>query len=198
RAMRTDLGPGGTMETELDGVGVTWFQRTTAEGVPAYKHTGDWPGQAAGVLFVPARGFALTVLTNATSGMQLRDALLFADDGPLHQFTGLSYPAAVPRVRTAAQLAPYEGRYWAQVIAPPPGEATETWFEFTAREGRLDGRMRAGEVAQEFELAFYRDSYARMLDSRGEPSLLRADFVPGPDGRIAWFRFGGRLHARQG
>jgi CubicO group peptidase (beta-lactamase class C family) len=198
RAMRTDLGPGGTMVADFDGVGVSWFQRSITEGVPVYEHTGDWSGQAAGVLFVPARGFALTVLTNATSGMQLRDELLFADDGPLHQFTGLRYPPAVPRALSAARLAPYEGLYWGQVIAPPPGEAAETWFEFTARDGRLDGRMRAGEVAQVAELAFYRDGYALVLDMRGEPSLFRADFVPGPDGRIAWFRFGGRLHARQG
>jgi CubicO group peptidase (beta-lactamase class C family) len=80
RAMRTDRGPGGTVEADFDGVGVTWFQRNTADGVPVFKHTGDRPGQAAGVLFVPARGFALTVLTNATSGMPLRDELMFADD----------------------------------------------------------------------------------------------------------------------
>ena len=79
-----------------------------------------------------------------------------------------------------------------------PGEAAETWLEFTARDGRLDARMRAGEVARAAELAFYRDGHALALDTRGEPSLFRADFVPGPDGRIAWFRFGGRLHARQG
>jgi CubicO group peptidase (beta-lactamase class C family) len=198
RAMRTDLGPGGTMETDFDGVGVTWFQRSTADGVPVYKHTGDWPGQAAGVLFVPARGFAMTVLTNATSGMPLRDELMFADNGPLHQFTGLRYPPAVPQVLAAVRLAPYEGRYWAEVIAPPPGDAAETWFELTAREGRLDVQMLAGEVALTAKLAFYRDNYARILDSNGAPVVLRADFVPGPDGRIAWFRFGGRLHARRG
>jgi CubicO group peptidase (beta-lactamase class C family) len=198
RAMRTNIGPGGTMETDFDGVGVTWFQRSTADGVPVYKHTGDWPGQAAGVLFVPARGFALTVLTNATSGMKLRDEVLLADNGPLQLFTGLRYPPAVPQVLTAARLAPYEGRYWAQVIAPPPGDAAQTWFEFTARDGRLATQMLAGEATLTTDLAFYRDDYARVLDSHGEPVVLRADFVPGPDGRIAWFRFGGRLHARQG
>lgn len=198
RAMRGDLGPGGTMEADFDGVGVTWFERHTAEGVPVYKHTGDWSGQAAGVLFVPARGFAMVVLTNATSGMQLRDELMFGDDTPLRQFTGLSYPPAVPQMLPAARLAPYEGRYRAQVIAPPPGEPAETWFEFTAGDGRLDARMRAGEVTREFELAFYREAYARVVGTHGEPSIFRADFVPGPDGRVAWFRFGGRLHARQG
>ena len=46
-------------------------------------------------------------------------------------------------------------------------------------------------------LAFYRDNYARILDPQGEPVILRVDFVPGPDGRMAWLRFGGRLHARR-
>ena len=166
--------------------------------MPVYKHTGDWPGQAAGLLFVPARGFAMTVLTNATSGMPLRDELMFADNGPLRLFTGLRYPPAVPQVLTAARLAPYEGRYWAQVIAPPPGDAAETWFEFTARDGRLATQMLAGENALTTQMAFYRDNYVRILDPSGEPVVLRADFIPGPDGRIAWFRFGGRLHARRG
>jgi CubicO group peptidase (beta-lactamase class C family) len=198
RAMRAPLGPGGTQETELDGVGVTWFQLSTAEGVPVYKHTGDWPGQHCAVLFVPERDFALTLLTNATSGQPFRDELILGDDGPLRQFTGLSYLPAVPRPLPAAGLAAYEGRYWAQTIAPPPGESTDTWFEFSAGDGWLQGRMLAGEAALPLQLGFYRDHYARILDSSGEPVILRADFIPGPDGRPAWFRFGGRLHARQG
>jgi hypothetical protein len=197
RAMRTDLGPGGTMTADFDGIGVNWFQRSTSDGVPIYEHTGDWPAQASGALFVPARGFGLTVLTNATTGMALRDELLFSDDGPLEWFTGLRYPPAVPQRRSDAELAPYEGRYWAQVIAPPPGDAAETWFEFTARDGLLAGQMLAGEVIQPVEMAFYRDHYARILDPQGEPVILRTDFIPGPDGRMAWLRFGGRLHARR-
>jgi hypothetical protein len=116
--MRTDLGPGGTLGIEIDGVGVTWWQHRTAEGVPVIQHGGDWPGQHSGFFFVPDRGFALTVLTNCTSGPSLI-AELFLDDWALRLFAGLSNPPAVPRTLTPAQLAPYEGLYWAQEVDPP-------------------------------------------------------------------------------
>ncbi len=58
--------------------------------------------------------------------------------------------------------------------------------------------MIAGDVAQEFGLAFYRDNYVVGIDDEGQPGLMRANFVPGPDGRIAWFSLNGRLYTRQG
>jgi hypothetical protein len=45
-------------------------------------------------------------------------------------------------------------------------------------------------------LAFYRDDYVLATGLDGEQ--LRADFVRGPDSRIAWFRNSGRLPAREG
>src|SRR5262249_21124619 len=115
RAMRTQLGPGGTDGCEIDGVGVNWFQRRTAEGVPVYFWPGSWAGQSSSLTFVPDRGFALTLQTNGPSG--LRDDFL-VDDWVLERFVGLHNPPAVPQTLTAAQLAPYEGRYTAQVIDP--------------------------------------------------------------------------------
>src|SRR5262245_53769232 len=49
-AMRSNPGPGGTLGYEMDGVGVTWFLRRTAEGIHAVQHSGDWPGQHSGFL----------------------------------------------------------------------------------------------------------------------------------------------------
>jgi CubicO group peptidase (beta-lactamase class C family) len=111
RAMRSDLGPGGTLGVEIDGVGVSWWQHRTAEGVPVFQHGGDWPGQRSGFFFVPERDFALTVLTNCTSGPALTGELFYGD---------------------------------------------------------------------------------------GQPTPSRANFLPGPDGRIAWFSMFGRLYTRQG
>jgi CubicO group peptidase (beta-lactamase class C family) len=197
RAMRTDLGPGGTIGFEIDGVGVNWLMRRTAEGVHVVEWDGYWAGQTSAFCFVPERGFAMTVLTNATSGAGLRNDL-FYDDWALERFAGLHSPPAVPRALTPAQLAPYAGEYWAQEVDPPPGEPEETWIELSAADGRLRARMIAGEVAQEFGLAFYRDNYVVAVDDEGQPGLLRANFVPGADGRIAWFSFNGRLYTRQG
>jgi CubicO group peptidase (beta-lactamase class C family) len=197
RAMRSDLGPGGTSGFEFDGVGVNWFLRRTAEGVHVVEWDGDWAGQAAGFFFVPERGFAMTLLTNATSGAGLRNYLFF-DDWALERFAGLRNPPAVPLTLPAARLAPYEGLYLAREISPPPGEAEETWIELSARDGGLRARIMAGDSVQEGDFAFYRDNYVVALFPDGQPSPGRGNFVPGPDDRIAWFSYNGRLHARQG
>jgi hypothetical protein len=140
--------------------------------------------------------FAIALLTNANSGPLLRTDLLDGD-WALARFAGLHNQSAVPRTLTAAQLAPYEGDYWAQVVAPPPGEAEETVITMRAAGGGLRGRIVVGDAdGVEGDFAFYRDDYVVALDAGGQPTPSRSDFVRGPDGRVAWFRFGGRLHRR--
>src|SRR5262249_46321870 len=78
-AMRSDPGPGGAVQYELEGVGVTWELRRTAEGVRVAEHSGDFPGQHAEFLFVPERGFAMTALTNSVGGGKLLNDLLRGD-----------------------------------------------------------------------------------------------------------------------
>jgi CubicO group peptidase (beta-lactamase class C family) len=204
QSMRTDLGPGGTLVVEFDGVGVNWFQRATAESVPVYQHIGDWAGQHSGLLFVPDHGFAFTMLTNADSATGLLNNF-FVDDWALQRFAGLHNPLAVPLTLTAAQLAPYEGRYTAREIDPPPGDSAETSLVIRAINGGLGVRLVSGntnpelnpELAQstpESQAAFYRDNYMVALDAGGQPAAARSMFVPRPNGDIAWFSAGGRLH----
>ena len=178
QAMRTELGPGGTDGCEIDGIGVNWFQRRTAEGVPVYFWPGSWAGQYSSLTFVPDRGFALTLQTNGASG--LRDDFL-VDDWVLEHFVGLHNPPAVPQTLTAAQLAPYEGRYTAQVIDPPQGVSgtVETSLAIRAADGGLRVRLAGdssqeldpapGNTASETQLSFYRDNYVVLLDAEGNP-----------------------------
>jgi hypothetical protein len=53
------------------------------------------------------------------------------------------------------------------------------------------------EPAAENLLVFYRDDYVLVLDEHGEP-FARANFLRGHNGRVEWFRFGGRLYRHQG
>jgi CubicO group peptidase (beta-lactamase class C family) len=78
-AMRSHPGPGGTLGFELDGFGVAFELRRTAEGIHVIGHSGDVPGQHSSFMFVPERDFALTLLTNSESGPRLISRL-FADD----------------------------------------------------------------------------------------------------------------------
>jgi len=197
-AMRSDPGPGGTIAVEIDGIGVTWMLRRTAEGVRVVQHGGDWAGQHSGFFFVPERGFAMTALTNSEDGSKLTSEL-FGGDWALRQFVGLSDPPAVPRALPPAQLAQYEGYYRGQILAPPGGptdEALDVTIELSAADGGLRARLTGMGQEIETTLAFYRDDFVLVTDDEGQSR--RADFVRGPDGRVAWYRDGGRIHAYQG
>jgi CubicO group peptidase (beta-lactamase class C family) len=190
QAMRSELGPGGTIRVEIDGVGIAWWQRRTAEGVPVYQHGGSWGGQFSGIFFVPARGFAMTALTNSTGGPALIEDLFFTD-WALREFAGLSDPPAVPRALSPAQLAPYEGRYQRQAMPPfsPVNEFVDLTLGLRAADG---GLLMTGDDG-EYTLACYRDDYFLSTDQDG--GRHRVDFLRDPDGRVAWIRDGGRLYA---
>ncbi|GAB7036566.1 MULTISPECIES: serine hydrolase domain-containing protein [Catenuloplanes] len=194
RAMRSRPGPGGTLFVELDGAGVTWMLRPTAEGPTVVQHGGDWSGQHSGFLMVPARDVALTVLTNSDAGPALLDDL-FVGDWALRRLAGVSNIPAPPLTLTDAELAPYLGRYSGQQI-DVDGTVYTQEFEFVADRGRLV-LMAGGAAVDGF--AFYRKDYVVDLPLRGGTEEgIRANFVRGPDGSVRWFRIGGRLYRRGG
>jgi CubicO group peptidase (beta-lactamase class C family) len=190
--MRSRPGPGGTLLVELEGMGVTWMLRPSAQGVRIVQHGGDWAGQHSGFMMVPERGFAMTLLTNSESGPKLIREL-FYDDWALRRFAAVSNLPARLRVLSRRELAAYEGRYVGQAIEAN-GKLTTTTFEIRGDNGQL----RVLQGSDTFvRLGFYRKDYVLVLDPAGQPIGARADFLRGADGRIAWWRFGGRLIRHQ-
>jgi CubicO group peptidase (beta-lactamase class C family) len=187
-AMRSDPGPGGTLFVELDGVGVNWLLRPSAEGVRVVQHGGDTAGQHSGFLMVPERAFAITLLTNSEGGPNLVDEL-FTDDWALRRFAGISNLPAVPRALSPADLAPYEGIYTQQAINAA-GVLGTGQLELTAANGELLATVDGTPAAR---LAFYRPDYVLVFGPTGEPTPTRANFVRGAGGRVEWLRAGGRL-----
>jgi CubicO group peptidase (beta-lactamase class C family) len=191
-AMRSNPGPGGTLIVELQGMGVSWMLRPSAQGVRIVQHGGDVPGQRSGFMLVPRHGFGMTVLTNSDGGIKLLNEL-FADDWALRRFVGLTNLPAHPRKLTRRELAAYEGRYTAPEL-DPQGELTETAVELRADRGQLriddpeSGKTRA-------RLAFYKHDHVLKLDAEGAEAGPRADFIRDAAGRVAWLRIGGRLHS---
>ena len=64
-------------------------------------------------------------------------------------------------------------------------------FELVADDGRLVLTQNGVAGAA---LAFYRRDHVLFLDETGRPLGYRADFLRGPDGRVAWLRSGGVLY----
>ncbi|MGE2691931.1 serine hydrolase domain-containing protein [Mycolicibacterium pulveris] len=203
-AMRSNPGAGGTLQVELVGMGVTWMLRPSAEDEVIVQHGGTWQGQRSGFLMVPGRNFAMTVLTNSEGGAALTTEL-FADDWALRRFAGVTNLPAAPQTRTAAELAPYEGRYVAEQVVES-GNLERVVIEFRAGDGRLHGTMadlvdvgvHPGEDdSAHLGLAFYRDDYGIDLGQDGEPVGTRSNFVRDQNGRVAWFRSHGRLYRHE-
>ncbi|WP_202873384.1 serine hydrolase domain-containing protein [Kribbella capetownensis] len=192
RAMQSDPGPGGTLFVELNGVGVSWMLRPTAEGPTVVQHGGDWSGQHSGFLMVPERDFAITLLTNSESGPSLV-AELFADDWALREFADVSNLRAVPRELPPHRLAAYQGTYVSQQIGFD-GQPSDLGLDLVADDGELVAKV-DGEDA--LRLVFYRNGYALALDPSGQPTHIRVNFVFDANGRPQWLRYGGRLFRHQ-
>lgn len=191
QAMRSRPGPGGTLLVEVDGFGVTWMLRPTAEGPRVVQHGGDLFGQHSGFMMVPERDFALTVLTNSEGGPELL-AELFAGDWALSRLAGVHNLPAVPRTLTPAQLAAYEGHYAAEQIGVD-GQRASIPLDLVGAGGRLSVRLEGEEA---LVLPFYRKDHVLAWAPDGSDTHSRADFVRDPDGSVGWLRFGGRLFRR--
>ena len=189
-AMRSNPGPGGTLLDELEGMGITWMLRPSAEGERIVQHGGNWPGQSSGFMMVPSRGFAITLLTNSTGGPTLTGSL-FGEDWLLRSFAGVSNPPAVPQDRSAAELAPYEGRYKVSNIGVD-GHWSHIQIKLVADSGRLKV---VGPIAAA-AFAFYRDDYLLEFDADGKPDGGRSNFIRDADGKVVWLRSHGRLLKR--
>ncbi|MEU4155048.1 serine hydrolase domain-containing protein [Actinoplanes sp. NPDC026670] len=191
RAMRWRPGPAGMLFVEIDGAGVSWMLRPSAEGPRIIQHGGDLGGQHSGFLFVPERDFALTVLTNSEGGPALL-AELFAGDWALSRFAGLHNLPARPRLVSPAELAPYQGRYVAQQVGVD-GTTASIELELAGAGGRLSARVGGQEA---LVLPFYRRDRVLAWEPDGSDTHTRGDFVRDQDGSVGWFRFGGRLFRR--
>lgn len=189
-AMQRNPGPGGTLSMEVDGVTVTWWQRRTAEGVPVFQHLGSWGGQNADLLLVPSRGFAMSILTNSTSGpMVIAD--VDRSGWALNKFAGLSNPPAPPKALPPRALAVYEGRYEALTV-PPTGSPEKP--EKLTLDLRADGGGLRATGDLELALAFYRRDFVVTTDAQGLSK--RSDFIRGSNGRVVWYRDNGRIFKR--
>ncbi|OBF90719.1 penicillin-binding protein [Mycobacterium sp. 852002-51152_SCH6134967] len=205
-AMRSNPGAGGTLQVELTGMGVTWMLRPSAENETIVQHGGTWQGQRSGFFMVPSRNFAMTLLTNSEGGAQLTTDL-FADDWAMRRFAGISNMPAEPQTLSAADLAPYEGRYVTEQITES-GSLEKVVIEFEGRDGRLHGTMsdladpsthpdEDADTSAHLGFAFYRPDYGLDLGPDGQTLGTRSNFVRDPNGNVAWLRTHGRLYRRQ-
>jgi CubicO group peptidase (beta-lactamase class C family) len=184
RRMQTALGPGGAIgDVFLDGFGVAW-QLWQAGGVPVVSHGGSMPGQQSSFVLVPDRDFAVTVLTNAESGVTLG---MEVTDWALDAFLGLRRPPLTPLPVSPDRLADYTGNY---------AFGEDVTVRITERDDGLQLALAAPEEnipAIDVPLSFVGDDLV-ILEYLGMTIL--SDFVRNDTGEIGWVRFSGRMAPR--
>lgn len=169
--------------------GITWFL-IDAGGTSLVRHGGATKGQQSAFMFAPARQFAITVLTNAGRGGELHLAVT-----NLACALYLGYRAPDPQLRRLPpeQLAAYAGRYDAALDTlelSVAGDGLE--LRYTPKGGFPNEDSPPPPAPPPARLAFCGDDEVIGLDEPFKDA--RGEFLRGPDGSIAWLRFGGRVH----
>ena len=187
RMMRTPQAKG-ALDSDA---GLAWSLRDIG-GVVMASHTGGTIGKHALLALVPARSFALVVLTNSAHGSLVHQAVL---NWSLAARLGLTIPAPATESRSAAQLAEYIGVY------DSPGNRIELEL---AGDGVLMRSATKVALAKEYErkpppappvrAAFCgRD---RVLVLEGPTRNTQGEFLRADAGAVEWLRIGGRIHRK--
>ncbi len=176
----------------FDSIGLSWFIMPL-DGTTLIGHSGGTNGQIALLRIVPDRQFAVVVLTNSDDGEVMTYPIAAT---AIKHFLGLDVPRAIPIASPAEHLAPYVGRY----------DSAAAIREITLKDGELilattyKGHFPTPDSPPSpppppVRLALYADDKVVALDEPMKDDL--GEFVRDATGRIVWFRFGGRIHARE-
>jgi len=188
--MQSPLAPAGP---SVDALGVSWMLRDVA-GTRLVQHGGTTNGQLSAFMMAPARGFAITVLTNADRGGQLHhDITTWA----LRHYLGVAEPEPARLDAPADSLAAFAGRYSAR------GSDLDLTLDdeglilhMTPRGGFPRKDSPARPAPPPMRVAAIGED--RVVIVEGSFQGQQAEFLRRPDGGIAWLRLGLRAYARQG
>jgi hypothetical protein len=172
-----------------DQVGLGWYLLEREEH-SFVTHGGATNGQQARLLIAPDDRFAFAVLTNHDDGGALAGEL---QETVLQSVFGFApaEPAHVERSRE--ELAEYLGTFEAPLTRLNLAlDGDSLLLDIDPRGGFPTPDSPPSPGPPPTRLAFTAPDAVVALDPpmRG----ARGDFVRGPEGAIAWFRFGGRLH----
>jgi CubicO group peptidase (beta-lactamase class C family) len=179
-----------------DAVGISWLIKDI-DGVRLVGHGGSTNGQRAAFQMVPARDFAVVVLTNSVpNGAQLHEAMV---KWALERYLGVVHPEPEPIVLTEEELAEYAGDY----------HTISSILHLTLAEGELlvkaqptpealeRVRERGGEEPEDlppFPLTLLANDLYVLTG--GPAKGMRGYFVRDGAGAVKGINFGGRLATR--
>ena len=171
--------------------GVSWLLNEVA-GVKTVAHGGGTVGQMSAFLLVPARNFALTVLTNADQGSALRTRVV---KWALENIAGLVAPEPSLLSLTAEELTPYTGHYSAaRSDLKVTVEGERLILQAIPKGGFPKKDSPPGPTPPPAPAAF--TARDRLIITDGPSAGNRGEVLRGPAGEIVWLRLGSRVHKR--
>ncbi len=187
RQMQTEVRPA-QLDTKM---GLSWWL-DDAGNTRFVAHGGGTLGQISTFVIAPARGFAITVLTNSGSGGRLaRDVHKFA----FEQFLGVTVPDPKPIPAAREALAEYVGRYTTTLSdVDLKIEQGNLMMQVTSKGGFPKKDSPPGPAQPPTQLALIARDRVLALDPPYDGA--QAEFLRGAEGRIEWFRTGGRINRR--
>jgi CubicO group peptidase (beta-lactamase class C family) len=174
-------------------IGITWFIRQAGD-LTVFGHGGATHGQQAAFHFIPTKDFAVAVLANSDSGGGITDHVL---EWVMEIYFETALPAPTPAPKTDAELQEYAGLYDLPLSAFTL-EVKDGYlvYQEIPRGGFPTPQTPPGQAEPPLRMGFYETDRVVTLDEPGRGSL--GDFLRDKDGRLAFFRSGGRVHPKSG
>lgn len=172
-------------------VGLTWFIYKL-DGVKFIEHGGGTKGQITRLVIAPEKNFAAAILTNSGGGNVLIVNVL---NEILDAFLKVRVEPPAILAMDAAQLDAYAGRYDAALDHIDISVADDKLVaQLTPHGGFPTPAAPPPPAPPPVHVGFYAPD--RIIGLEEPYKSTRAEFLRDTDGRIAWLRFGSRVHKR--
>lgn len=172
-------------------MGITWFINRSGS-LTRYSHGGATNGQQALFVFIPEKDFALALLTNNDNGGVLNNNLLGL---ALEVYFGIKPKLPKPIKVSTNELKEYVGSYRIGTEAfDLKLKNGELIFQHIPLGGFPTPDSPPGPAMPPMRVAFYEKDQTLMLDEPMKNGI--GDFIRDKNGRVQFFRIGGRAHKK--
>ncbi len=172
-------------------MGITWFINKSGP-LTRYSHGGATNGQQAMFVFIPEKDFALTLLTNNDNGGVLNNNLVSL---ALEVYFGIKPTLPKPIKVNASELKEYVGSYRIGTEAfNLKIKNGELIYQHIPLGGFPTPDSPPGPAMPPMRVAFFEKDQTLMLDEPMKNGI--GDFIRDENGRVQFFRIGGRAHKK--
>ena len=172
-------------------MGITWFIRY-ADPLKVYAHGGATNGQQAYFFFIPEKDFALAILTNSDDG-GIITAQAFG--WVLELYFGIKLKSPKPIKTPASELKEYIGRYRIGTECfDLKSKGEHLIYHHIPFGGFPMPETPPGPAMPPMRFAFYEKDKVIGLDEPYKDAL--GDFIRSGNGKLQFFRVGGRAHQK--